>query len=117
MIEGGEPLQSDLNEAARSYRQRCEPLPPSLAGSPEVIWLVGLPGGGKSPYGRTVASSSRSMTSAARWALEFGNPGWVDVVYAEVLTREWGVIDAGRSAFFGSTGSTPTPDGRNSTCK
>ena len=104
--ESGEILQHYLNEAARSYRSRCVSLPSPPADSAEVVWMVGLPGAGKTRTAELLPGRERLGIDDVRLdlGLEFGDAGWVDAAYEEALKRLRTRVAEGRCVVFDSTG-------------
>lgn len=101
-----EVLQRYLDEAARCYRERCEPLPPRPDESPEVIWMVGLPAAGKTSAAERLHGRRRIGIDDVRekLGLSFDDPGWVSEAYDVAVGRLREAVEGGESIVFDSTG-------------
>lgn len=104
--DSDEVLQRYLDEAARCYRDRCEPLPPPPDETPEVIWMVGLPAAGKTETAKRLSGRRRIGIDDVRqeFGLAFDDPGWVSEAYEVAIGRLRDAVEEGKSVVFDSTG-------------
>lgn len=99
-------LDARLEEAASSYREKCTTLPAAPEASGEVVWMVGLPGAGKTTIAAGLPGRIRLGIDDVREELnlEFSDPGWTSRAYDVALDRLRGLLDAGQPVVFDSTG-------------
>lgn len=99
-------LEQRLQDASSGYARRCTSLPTPPQRGAEVIWLMGLPGAGKTTVADRMAGRFRIGIDDVRrdLDLQIGDAGWVDRAYEVALRRVRRTIEQQQALVFDSTG-------------
>lgn len=99
-------LDARLEKAGTLYRARCTCLPEAPTDGGEIVWIVGLPGAGKTTLAERLPGRSRIGIDDIRreLGLEYGDPGWVGRAYEAALSRVRDTVEEQQPLVFDATG-------------